>query len=467
MSTYYRYLLLLLLLTWPCATLRAEVLVRWDLDQVPSRESLGISALLIPVSKPAVVQQAVAQGYRVYLYGDAASLSEAATLAKSVSGVVVRGDASGQQLDQLRRRLRSPGVRVLSVDERGTWPRVRLNSVTMRDDVLQVSSRTAQPWVDSNAFLVRIAAASRDDKPLLLSYAWEPITVADTHQGPALEDYLVAIAEAGSFGSDLVLPLHEGFQRSLLLGKPAARAEWQQIRRYLDFYSWDLPRRYRRISNIGVVTADPMNWVEVLRLLTRHNLPFEVLPPDRLQGGNLEGFALTIVLDPLKEAQIQQLSAFARKGGTVVLNGPAQGFKWEDAAPLVKNDHQTGYRVGEGRVLQLVDAIGDPDEFAKEMREVLGPDGRVVDVWNGITVLIAPYQDPMGDTVLVTALNYAHEAQPIQLRVRGAFSLVYYESPESEPALLPFRQRDGHTEFVLPDLRIGGRVFLSHEDAPK
>ena len=466
MSTYCRYLVLLVsLLTWPSAALDAEVLVRWDLEQVPSRESLGISTLLIPVSKPAAVREALAEGYRVYLDGDAASLSNAAALPESVSGVVVRG-ASAQQLDQLRQRLRSRGVRVWSVDERGTWPHVRLNWVTLRNDVLQVSSRTSQPWIDSNAFLVRIAAASSGE-PLLLSYAWEPITVADTHQGPALENYLVAIAEAGSFGSDLVLPLHEGFERSLLLGKPAARGEWQEIRRYLEFYSWDLPHRYRRVSNIGVVTADPMGSVEVLRLLTRHNLPFEVVAPDGLRAGALDGFALTIVLDGLKEAHVQQLSAFAKKGGTVVLNGPTQGFKWQDAVPLVKNERQAGYRVGEGRVLELLEPISDPDEFARELREVLGPDARVVDVWNGITVLIARYEDSTGETTLVTAVNYAHEAQPIQVRVRGSFSLAYYETPESAPALLPLRHRNGHTEFVLPALRVGGRVFLSREDAPK
>ena len=84
--------------------------------------------------------------------------------------------------------------------------------------------------------------------------------------------------------ADLLLPLHERFQRRLLLGQPQARAEWGEIRRYVEFYSWSLPGRYRPIANIGVVTANPMQWFEVMNLLMRHNLPFELLAPARLAG---------------------------------------------------------------------------------------------------------------------------------------------------------------------------------------
>jgi hypothetical protein len=342
-----------------------------------------------------------------------------------------------------------------------------MNSVTLRRDVLQAANRSAQPWLDSNAVFVRIAAAQGDRAPLLLSYTWEPVTVADASAGPALQHYLVAIAEAGSFGYDLLLPLHEGFQRSLLMGQPAARADWQEIRRHIEFASWDLPRRYRRVANIGVVCADPMGSVEILRLLSRHNLPFEIVGADALQGEQLAKFALLVALDPLKPGQVGPLAAFARRGGTVVLNGPAQGIQWEGAVQLAKTGRHASYGVGDGRVLEWIDPVADPDEFALDVREALGPDRRVVDVWNGITVLVAPYEDPAGNTVLVTAVNYAHDPVPIQVRVKGTFSYGYYESPESAPALLPLRHRNGFTEVVLPDLRVGARVFLSNGHEPK
>jgi hypothetical protein len=49
----------------------------------------------------------------------------------------------------------------------------------------------------------------------------------------------------------------------------------------------------------------------------------------------------------------------------------------------------------------------------------------------------------------------------VQLRVRGAYAAVTYESPDDAAALIPYEHRDGYTEFVLPALRIGARVFLS------
>ena len=130
---------------------------------------------------------------------------------------------------------------------------------------------------------------------------------------------------------------------------------------------------------------------------------------------------------------------------------------------LVRNDRHVAYHLGEGRVLELLEPVENPDEFAMSMRDVLGPDGRVVDVWNGITVLIAPYEDPGTETVLLSVLDYAHDAQPIPVRVKGTFTLGRYESPESGTLLLPLQRRDGHTEFVLPALRAGGRVFLTRE----
>ena len=461
MSNHRRVLTLVLVLLLPRPSARAEVLVRWDLDHVPSPESLGISTLVIPASKPGAVREAVGRGFRVYLDVDAAALPEAAAIPEGVCGAVVHGGVSRQQVDDLRRRLPAPGARVLPVDDRGLWPHIRLNPVALRDNVLQVASRSAQPWMDSNGVFVRITPAAPGGRALLLSPRWEPTTAADKEHGPAVEDYLVAIAEAGSFGHDLVLPLHEHFARGLLLGEPDARAGWQAIRRYLEFYSWDLPQRYRRVSNIAVVVSDPMGSIEILRLLTRHNLPFELVAPGGPDAASLNGFALAIVLDPVTPAQVPPLTAFANAGGTVVLNGPPAGVSWDGAVPMGRNGRHAAYRVGQGRVLELAEAVENPDEFALSMRDVLGPDGRVVDVWNGITVLIAPYENAAGDTTLVSVLDYAHDAQPIPARVKGRFAAATYESPESAPVLLPLQHRGGHTEFVLPAMRVGGRVFLT------
>ena len=111
MSNDRRVLPLVLLLSLATAPARAEVLVRWDLDRVPSRESLGVSALVIPASKPEVVQEAAAKGFRVYLEVAAASLP-ADELDSAMAGMAVAistassGRASQVSLQREQRTVR-------------------------------------------------------------------------------------------------------------------------------------------------------------------------------------------------------------------------------------------------------------------------------------------------------------------------------------------------------------------------
>jgi hypothetical protein len=423
-------LLFVLALVSSAGAARADVLIRWDRDSMPSPQSLGIATLVVPAKSSTAVRNAISQGYRVFVEIEASAVAGFASRDGDVAGLVITGKVPAAELRQLRLRLKLPAHAVLTVNQGAKWPHIRTNWVTKNNDVLQVAGRSAQPWIESNAALLRILQAERPGSTPLVTYQWQPITLSEIDEGPSLENYLVAIAEAGSFGGNLLLPLHERFQRRLLAGEPAARAEWGEMRRYIDFYSWDLPSRHRPIADIGVVTSQPMLWFEAMNLLSRHNLPFELLPPVQLATRDLKAFKLLIVLDKLEGAASSAVEQFARNGG---------------------------------KVHTIVKGLPDPNRFALEMRKLLGANERVIDIWNGITVLTAPYRDPEGDSILVSVLNYAHQELPVQLRVAGTFSMVQYESPEEAAALVPHQHRNGYTEFVLPALRVGGRVFLSQD----
>jgi hypothetical protein len=185
-------------------------------------------------------------------------------------------------------------------------------------------------------------------------------------------------------------------------------------------------------ANVGVVTGDPARDFELLNLLARHNLPFVVVPPAKVTSDRLIGMDLLIVLDPLDEAAKQRVQEFGGSG----------------KGSLTK-------------VIERTNVPADPNASALEMRQMLGAERRVVDIWNGITVLIAPYSRSARGDVVLTVVNYAAQPLPVQLRVRGSYSQVQYEVPGQPAALVPFEVRDGGTEFVLPALRIGARVFLS------
>jgi hypothetical protein len=161
----------------------------------------------------------------------------------------------------------------------------------------------------------------------------------------------------------------------------------------------------------------------------RHNLPFAVVPPAQLTAKALAGIDLIIVLDALDEHAKQQITQYTAAGNA--------------------------------RVVERGEVPADPNTFALEMRQLLGAERRVVDIWNGITVLVAPYSRPADGDVVLTVVNYAAQPLPIQLRVRGTYSHVQYEVPGQPAVLVPFEVRNGGTEFVLPALRVGGRVFLN------
>jgi hypothetical protein len=342
--------------------------------------------------------------------------------------------------------------------------------VTLKDGVLQVAARSAQPWIENNVALMRLARAEGGEGAPFLSYPWQPVTAAETDEGPTVENYLVAIAEAGSFGGNLLLRLHPRFQRALLAGDPSTRAGWDRVRRYLEFYSRDLPQRYRPIANVGLLARDPAGSFEVMNLLARHNLLFELLPPAGLRAADLSRLDLIVAFDEPDAAASNVLSAFVQRGGLLVMAAPPEGSgaaaparpvsrPWS-GPPVETTAEQVRYRFGAGTVVERKTGIADPDAFAFEVRELLGPERRPLDLWNGITVLAAPYEDPGGRSSVVNVLNYAHQPLPVQLRVKGTFSDVRYETPGEPPATMPYRHRHGYTEIVLPALHVGGRILL-------
>jgi hypothetical protein len=455
-----------------CPPAHAEILVRWDQDRVPSPGSLGLSSIVLPADKETAIRHALSQGYRVLVEIDAASVDTMAPV-KGVAGMLVSGSLPDVRLQQLARRLDAPGARAARLDLRGTWPHIRTNWVTLNNGVLQVTARSAQPWIENNVARMRLARAKGRERAPFLSYPWQPITAAEADEGPSVESYLVAIAEAGSFGGDLLLRLHPRLQRALLAGDPSARAGWDHVRRYLEFYSRDLPQRYRPIANVGLLAHDPGESFEVMNLLARHNLLFELLSPSGLPAADLSRLDLIVAFDEPDAAASNVLSTFVQRGGLLVIAAPPEGSgaatperpasrPWS-GPPVETTAEQVRYRFGDGTVVERKIEVADPNAFAFDVRELLGPERRPLDLWNGITVMAALYEDPAGRSSVVNVLNYAHQPLPVQLRVKGTFSRVRYESPGEPPATLPYRHRHGYTEIVLPALHVGGRILLGGE----
>jgi hypothetical protein len=307
----------------------------------------------------------------------------------------------------LAREAAGKGYRVLTEGDLSSrsvkesmWPRIRPNFTIRDGKPVQIASRTAQPWIENNVARIRIRQAA-GDRPVL-SYPWKPAVSGNT-SGPSTDDYARAIAEAGAFGADLVLEL-DG----------SALPAWAGARPYLEYYARKIPRRM--VANVGVRARDPSGSYLMLNLLARHNVPFRILD----SAADTSNLDLVILVD-------------------------------SDAAPP---------GIAPEGLLRVGDDDADPNAFALKVRNVLGKKRRLVDIWNGITVLTA-LEEGLDGTLRIELVNYAAQPFPIQVRVRGQYRHVDYARPDaSGQATLVVEHLDGFTEFVIPELRIAGTLTL-------
>ena len=99
----------------------AEIFVRWDRDDIPAQQSLGILTIVVPAKNATAVRNAVGRGYRVFLEVDGSALAMFIPPAHPLAGIVVTGKTSAVELNRVRQRLAARGARVLAL-EQGKWP---------------------------------------------------------------------------------------------------------------------------------------------------------------------------------------------------------------------------------------------------------------------------------------------------------------------------------------------------------
>jgi len=158
------------------------------------------------------------------------------------------------------------------------------------------------------------------------------------------------------------------------------------------------------------------------------------------------------------------LRDFAAKGNVVIFVNPHDEFPWHSAAPDRREAHSTTYTVGSGQIVELGEPVIDPENFARDIRRLIGRERSAIALWNSLTTLVTGYRkEDLHETTLYL-VNYADQPDNVQVQVEGHFMQVRWESPEVPCcASLPFAERDGFTEFTIPSLRIAARVHLDAE----
>ena len=451
----------------------SEVFVRGTGSSLPPAKELGVSKMVLAWSDDFAAQlnAARAQGYQVYLE---VGLDQAASAAKSygngLAGIILNlHEHENADLKKVLAQLKSarPRLRFLVLEADGKQPQMRGSLVVKRGTVLEVSSPTAQPWIDTNLAVIKVAQRFRVEQVPMYTFSWE----APTDSGPdrptfTADDYSLAVAEAGAYHADLILELDERLQKGLEQHDPQAWTLWNQVRVYEKFYSNRRERAAEAAANVAIVVdrLDPSD--EVMNLLARHNIPFKVLLADDLRVENLHGFDVLVVFAKPDQAASKRIHELATQGKTAVIVDAHGAYPWQNGDPVRLNEHTVAYTAGKGKVLELSEAVTDPETFAQDIRRLVGTQNALLSLWNGLTTIAVPYAEPGGAMRVLELINYSAEPLRLQVQVKGSFASVRYESPEHEccESLAPVKH-NGFTEFVIPDLRIAGRVHLKPEAA--
>jgi protein-tyrosine-phosphatase len=203
---------------------------------------------------------------------------------------------------------------------------------------------------------------------------------------------------------------------------------------------------------------------EVANLLSRHNIPFELFTAADLKTEELKGFDVVIVFAKPDAETVDRIKNLATAGATVVAVDARGKYSWQSSQPAQVNEHTTSYQVGNGKVLELAEPVSDPETFAQDIRRLLGKRNALLSLWNGLTTIAVPYKDRGARMTLLELVNYAGDPLRLQVQVKGSFATIRYETPEHGccESLEPVKH-DGFTEFVLPEIRIAGRVYLESQ----
>lgn len=453
-----------------------KVILRWQQSSIPPAATMEINDVVVSWDAEGLIRNARRQGYRVYAevqVGKAADMTRGAKRS-NLAGIVLNPGNSqpGQIEDDLRQlRVAYPALPVLVLSAKGKQPQMKGQLVVKNNGVLYVTSPTAQPWIDSNLALVRLDQVFRPAQTSLYEFQWDLADSVQQEYGPGAADYSLAVAEAGAFHADLVLNLHPRLQTDLSRNAPAAWASFKEVKRYLAFSSQGSKNTGDPEANVGVITDTYQKAYEPINLLGRHNIPFAVLRASELKPQSLDAFNLVIVFAVPDEPVIAAITDFASRGGIVVLVGAPGSYPWQSGQAIPAGEHSVAYAAGKGRVIELPGPIIDPETFAQDIRRLMATDKDKnkdnvdISLWNALTVIAVPYSVAGGREKLVELVNYAQEPIPVQVRVKGSFSSVVYETPDRAccESLTPV-QRGEFTEFVIPSLRIAGRVRLTNRE---
>ena len=313
------------------------------------------------------------------------------------------------------------------------------------------SGPSAEPWIDSNIWLVRSFRSPSASRQVWISQEPKAATPGD---------YLRCTAEAAVAGGRWVVALDDKLRAMLFKKDAEALATWRSIATYLKFAEdRRLWRGFQPYGNLAIILdtrgAFPDISNEYLNLVARRQVPYRLILRSELSAASIEGLQAVLAADlaPPTEAERKMLRTFAENGGLVVA-GPS----WGDPP---KDKPYAEFTLGKGRVAVYKDEPPDPESVARDMQELLSPEEMGVSAFNVPSVLTYASTADSGKRMLVQLLNYSrYPAEALTIRVNGSFKTARLFVPEAAPIDLPLSKVGNRTEIAIRELAVWGGLLL-------
>src|ERR1022692_2589757 len=326
------------------------------------------------------------------------------------------------------------------------------------------SGPTANPWIDSNGWLLRLAQMRAPQKTV-----WLTFSPPGAPRVVLLESYLRAIADTGAWGGRWVVTLDSDLQAGLARGDRHALATWKAIAAAVAFFerhpAWS---SLEPLGVIGVISdfAGPneITGQEILNLIGRRSLAYRILESSAAATASLAGFKALIYVDegapapPLR----RKLLVFANQGGLLVV-GAAWGPR-EGAPTGMDHPRVDVRRLGKGRLAICKDSPPDPFMIARDVHMLLGRTYDVARFFNLSAFLsyCAAAPDRTLDLVQIVsfAIRFANDLATAWVPGRFASARLWsLGSKSSSPVeMLP---ENGGTSLLLPPVPVYAGIELS------
>jgi hypothetical protein len=345
--------------------------------------------------------------------------------------------------------------------EKGLYPGIKTPGQRV-DWVEEVGSASREPWIDSNAWLVRYLRALEPGKPVILGYQPNEKAGVSPDRMLPYESLEIGLMEARAMGGNWFVAPDERFRRQLMANDNAAV---EAFKKFGVFARWLKANRalfgHPMFPTITALVDQGMS-SEYANLLFRRGASPRLVRAEDVPAPSAD--CLCMVAAGIKKpepALATKLLAHARAGAFLVVDARGESPWWRVAGlkeTKVQAD-RTFYGLGKGTVVAYTKAIANPSEFALDVIDLTTYRNRAIRAWGAGTVIYTASR--RGNESIATLMNYGRsKIFDLQMRIRGRYTTAVLHTPEAEPKPLEARGRESMTEVFLPEMgRMGVVVF--------